>query len=229
MKIDARKIATCAVLSALCAVTGALPFVFFIPVTVAVTALPLGMAAVAGLAFGIVSMCYSFILPTSLVSAAFIEAPYLAILPRICAAVCGALCFKLICKLWKSNGRGARVARAAIGGGITSALNTAFVVGLMLLIMPNFAFGGVTVAAYAVVMLTSGAIEIAVTAVLTPAVSVVLEDRVLLRGKLADKKRRAAEARYAERVGAAECKVDRIDTDNDGGTEKSSLLTDTAR
>lgn len=199
MKYNARKIAILAVLSALCSVTGALPLVFFLPVTVAVTALPLGMAAVTGLAFGIVSLCYSFILPTSIVSAAFIETPYLAILPRILAALCGALLYKLLCRLWKSKRKGARAARAAIGGGLTSALNTAFVVGLMMLIMPSFAFGGVTVAAYALVMLTSGAIEIAVTAILTPAVSIVLEDRVLARGRAAESKREAALARYESR------------------------------
>ena len=53
-KINTRAITLAATLTALCFVTGMLPYVFFLPVMVAATTLSLGMTAFVGLAFGAV-------------------------------------------------------------------------------------------------------------------------------------------------------------------------------
>ena len=166
MKINTRSITLAATLTALCAVSGALPYVFFLPVAVAATTLPFGMVAFVGLAFGCVSLAYSFVMPVSIVSTAFITAPYLARLPRIAAAVCCFGVFRLITRIAKPTGRAGRFAAASVSAALGSLFNTAFVVGLMALVVPELEFGGITVILYVPTMLISGAIECALMAAL---------------------------------------------------------------
>lgn len=179
MKITTRAITLAATLSALCAVTGFLPGVFFLPVMVAATTLSIGMVAFVGLAFGCISLAYSYMMPTSVVAVAFIEAPYLAILPRILAAIATFAVFKLSQKLFKPKGRGGRFATVSLSAALGSLFNTAFVVSLMVLIVPNVGFGGETVMTYVPVMLINAAIECPCMAVLTPPISLTLDKVVL--------------------------------------------------
>lgn len=180
MKISTRAITLAATLAALCAVTGFIPYVFFLPVMVAATTLSLGMTAFVGLAFGCISLAYSFIMPSSPVSMAFVEAPYIPILARILAAVATFGVFKLAQKLFKPKSRAGRVAVTSISSALGSLFNTAFVVGLMVLVMPNSNFGGITVIAYVPTMLISGAIECPCMAVLTPPITLTL-NKVVFR------------------------------------------------
>ncbi|MCH5163297.1 MAG: hypothetical protein J1G38_07440 [Clostridiales bacterium] len=183
MKISTRAITLAATLAALCAVTGFIPYVFFLPVMVAATTLSLGMAAFVGLAFGCISLAYSFIMPTSPVAMAFIEAPYIPIGARILAAVATFGVYKFAQKLFKPTGRGGRIATVAIAAGLGSLFNTAFVVGLLVLVMPDMGIvgssGAMTMLAYAPFLLVDGAIECPCMAILTPPITLTLEKTVL--------------------------------------------------
>ncbi|MCH5159007.1 MAG: hypothetical protein J1F33_07420 [Clostridiales bacterium] len=182
MKINTRSITLAATLTALCAVTGFIPFVFFLPVMVAATTLSIGMVAFVGLAFGCVSLAYSYLMPSSIVSFAFIDAPYIAIIPRILAGVGAFAVYKLIERIGKPSSRVGRVASCSVAAAVGSLLNTALVVGMLVLILPSLSFGEYTTMTYVPVMLINGAIEFACMAVLTPPVSLTL-DKVVLRGK----------------------------------------------
>lgn len=179
MNIKTRTITLAATLTALCFVTGFLPYVFFLPVTVAATTLSLGVTAFVGLAFGAVSIAYSFLMPTSMVAAAFIQAPYIAIVPRVIAAACGWLCYALIMRLAKPIKKPARFAAVALPSAVCSLLNTALVVTMFVLIMPNFETGGATMIVAIPQMLISGAIECACMAALTPPISMTLNKVIL--------------------------------------------------
>lgn len=182
MKIDTRSITLAATLTALCFVTGLLPYVFFLPVMVAATTLSVGITAFVGLAFGAVSIAYSFIMPGSLVATAFIQAPYIAIVPRVLAALGAFGAYKLITKLAKPQKKQARFAAVSLSAAVGSLLNTALVVSMFVLIMPDLAVGGVTMLVYVTEMLISGAIECVCMAVITPPISLTL-DKVVLHKK----------------------------------------------
>ncbi len=185
MKINTRSITLAATLTALCAVSGLLPYVFFLPVVVAATTLSVGMTAFVGLAFGCISLAYSFVMPMSLVSMAFIQAPYIAIIPRILAALGAFGMFRLLVRLCKPKSRGARFAVASAASAVGSLLNTALVVTMLVLIMPSMESEGITMIAYVPTMLISGAIECVCMALLVPPISMTLE-RVVIKRKKAD-------------------------------------------
>lgn len=179
MKISTRAITLAATLTALCFVTGALPYVFFLPVTVAATTLSVGMAAFVGLAFGAVSIIYCFIMPASFVAAAFIQAPYVALFPRLAAATLCALCYRAIVKLCKPEKKVSCALAAGGAAAFGSLLNTAFVVGLLTVTAKGLTLGGITLAVAVPQMLLSGAIECVCMAVLTPPVALTLNKTVL--------------------------------------------------
>ena len=188
MKINTRSITLAATLTALCAVSGAMPYVFFLPVAVAASTLSLGTVAFVGLAFGCISLAYCFVMPASVVSVAFVQAPYIAILPRIAAALVAFGVFKLMCKLLKTDvdGKHARARRAAassVSAAFGSIANTAIVIGLLVAIMPESEMGGVTVIAYVPTMLISGVIECVCMAALTPPIALALDKYVLKKRK----------------------------------------------
>lgn len=180
MKINTRSLTLAATLSALCCITGFLPYVFFLPVMVAATTLSVGMAAFVGLAFGVISIAYSFLMPTSLVAAAFIQAPYIALFPRIAAALGAFGVYAFIKRVCKPTEKTGRFAAISVSAAIGSLLNTALVVTLFVLIMPDASTGGITMLAYVPSMLISGTIECVCMAVITPPISMTL-DRVVFK------------------------------------------------
>lgn len=180
MKISTRSITLAATLTALCAVTGFLPYVFFLPVMVAATTLSIGIAAFVGLAFGAISIAYSFIMPTGMVAAAFIQAPYIAIAPRILAAVGAFGAYALIMYTARPQKRGGAFAAVSVSAAVGSLLNTALVVSLFMLVMPGFEAGGATMVVAVPEMLISGAIECVCMAALTPPITLTL-NRVVLK------------------------------------------------
>ncbi len=182
MKINTRSITLAATLAALCAVTGFIPYVFFLPVMVAAATLSVGMVAFVGLAFGCISLAYSFVMPMSLVSMAFVQAPYIAIIPRILAALGSFFVYKAVMRVAKPRSRGGKFAAVSASAALGSLFNTAFVVGLLVLIMPELELGGVTMIAYVPAMLVSGAIECVCMAVLTPPIVLTL-DKVVLKNR----------------------------------------------
>ena len=182
MKISTRSITLAATLTAMCFVTG-LPYVFFLPVTVAATTLSVGIAAFVGFAFGAVSVAYSFLIPTgSFVGVAFMQAPYVAIIPRVLAALGAFGAYKLIEHIAKPQKRAAKFAAVSASATIGSLLNTALVVSMFVLILPNLTAGGATLAVAVPQMLISGAIECVCMAAITPPITLTL-NKVVLRGK----------------------------------------------
>lgn len=183
MKISTRSITLAATLTAMCFVTGLLPYVFFLPVTVAATTLSVGIAAFVGFAFGAVSVAYSFLIPTgSFVGVAFMQAPYVAIIPRVLAALGAFGAYKLIEHIAKPQKRAAKFAAVSASATIGSLLNTALVVSMFVLILPNLTAGGATLAVAVPQMLISGAIECVCMAAITPPITLTL-NKVVLRGK----------------------------------------------
>lgn len=183
MKISTRSITLAATLTAMCFVTGLLPYVFFLPVTVAATTLSVGIAAFVGFAFGAVSVAYSFLIPTgSFVGVAFMQAPYVAIIPRVIAALGAFGAYKLIEHIAKPQKRAAKFAAVSASATIGSLLNTALVVSMFVLILPNLTAGGATLAVAVPQMLISGAIECVCMAAITPPITLTL-NKVVLRGK----------------------------------------------
>lgn len=183
MKISTRSITLAATLTAMCFVTGLLPYVFFLPVTVAATTLSVGIAAFVGFAFGAVSVAYSFLIPTgSFVGVAFMQAPYVAIIPRVLAALGAFGAYKLIEHIAKPQKRAAKFAAVSASATIGSLLNTALVVSMFVLILPNLTTGGATLAVAVPQMLISGAIECVCMAAITPPITLTL-NKVVLRGK----------------------------------------------
>ena len=183
MKISTRSITLAATLTAMCFVTGLLPYVFFLPVTVAATTLSVGIAAFVGFAFGAVSVAYSFLIPTgSFVGVAFMQAPYVAIIPRVLAALGAFGAYKLIEHIAKPQKRAATFAAVSASATIGSLLNTALVVSMFVLILPNLTAGGATLAVAVPQMLISGAIECVCMAAITPPITLTL-NKVVLRGK----------------------------------------------
>ena len=183
MKISTRSITLAATLTAMCFVTGLLPYVFFLSVTVAATTLSVGIAAFVGFAFGAVSVAYSFLIPTgSFVGVAFMQAPYVAIIPRVLAALGAFGAYKLIEHIAKPQKRAAKFAAVSASATIGSLLNTALVVSMFVLILPNLTAGGATLAVAVPQMLISGAIECVCMAAITPPITLTL-NKVVLRGK----------------------------------------------
>lgn len=183
MKISTRSITLAATLTAMCFVTGLLPYVFFLPVTVAATTLSVGIAAFVGFAFGAVSVAYSFLIPTgSFVGVAFMQAPYVAIIPRVLAALGAFGAYKLIEHIAKPQKRAAKFAAVSASATIGSLLNTALVVSMFVLILPNLTAGGATLVVAVPQMLISGAIECVCMAAITPPITLTL-NKVVLRGK----------------------------------------------
>lgn len=183
MKISTRSITLAATLTAMCFVTGLLPYVFFLPVTVAATTLSVGIAAFVGFAFGAVSVAYSFLIPTgSFVGVAFMQAPYVAIIPRVLAALGAFGAYKLIEHIAKPQKRAAKFAAVSASATTGSLLNTALVVSMFVLILPNLTAGGATLVVAVPQMLISGAIECVCMAAITPPITLTL-NKVVLRGK----------------------------------------------
>ncbi len=182
MKIQTRSITLAATMAALCCATYMIPFVFFIPVTVAATTLSLGLTVFVGLAFGAISVAYSFLFPTGLVATAFVQAPYIAILPRVIAAMGAFGIYKLITYFLKPQKKSTRAAAISVSAATGSILNTALVVGMMVLIMPTLSDGSQTVLVYSIELIIRGAIECVCMALLTPPITLTLEKAVLHRG-----------------------------------------------
>lgn len=179
MKISTRQITLAATLCALCAVSGMVPYVFFLPVLIAAATLSAGMTAFIGMAFGAISLGYCFISPVSFVSLAFIQAPYIALFPRMAAAL-GAFGVRvLLQKLIHPTGKKGRYAILSLSAAAGSLFNTALVVGMFALVMPDSSFAGISLFAAVPEMLISGAIECALMTVLVPPIALTLQKTAL--------------------------------------------------
>lgn len=176
MKSATRSVTIVAALVALCAVTGLFPFVFFLPVIVAATTLSVGIAAFVGFAFGCISIVYSFILPVpSFAALGFMRAPYIAVVPRIFAAVGAYFVHYVIVRAFAPETRRGKFAAIAAAAATGSLLNTALVVSLFVTTLPTLELGGITMLVAAPEMLVSGCAECVCVAALAPPIVLAIE------------------------------------------------------
>ena len=178
--INARFITVAAVMLAMNMVAPVIPFVpiFFLPTMIAATLLGLKMTLFVSVSFGLVSVIYSFILPTTIVGLAFQHAPYLAIVPRIVAALGAYIVFIALSKGLEQtnlNKNLKAVLPISIAAATGSILNTALVVSGFIIIVPDVYFGGITILLALPTMLISGLIEFILLAVITPPIVITLK------------------------------------------------------
>jgi len=133
------QISVCATFFALTAVMGWMPGVFFLPAVLAAVLFSYIGALLAGTAFGLVSLTYAFLMPSSPVALLFIMYPWLAIVPRILAALGAAGACRLAKLFFKEDGRAKTVIPAAIAGLAGAVFNTVLVLGSAWLV-----YGGTT-------------------------------------------------------------------------------------
>lgn len=186
MKSVSRSVALCAVFLALMIVLGALPVVFLLPVLLVCTLFKFRAAALAGLAYGLVSLSYAF-MGASPISIAFISYPWVAIVPRVVAACGASLVHILVTKLYvKKDGRASVLISAGAAAITGSLLNTVLVLGSIYL------FYGSTEAGKAVLLQTSIIMiyaigEVAAQAILVPPLTLIMSKQL----KRASKRGRA--------------------------------------
>lgn len=174
MKSRAKTIAVLAITTALMIVLAPLPAVFLLPLLFTAVTRDWKLSLIAGLLFGVISYCFS-LMGTTIVSIAFIEAPYIAIVPRIIVGFVTHLVFRLFKKLFRGDGRVSRFLPYSLAGAIGSLTNTALVVGAFALFMPNLQFGEITMLVYIPTILIMGAVELLVGAIVLPPLALGVE------------------------------------------------------
>lgn len=174
MKQRTKLITTAAIAVSLIVIFGALPYVFFVPVLMICICFGWGMTLIGSAAFGVVSLCYAF-MGGSVVSVAFVEAPWIPILPRIIAGLGAHGVYVLAAKFIHRESKAGRYLPAALSAAAGSVLNTALVVLCLLFFVPDAALEGITIYVYVPVMLINGAIELAVNLLVVPPVSLTVK------------------------------------------------------
>lgn len=163
-----------AITFALMIVFGLLPYVFLLPLLFICVTADWKMAAVSGLMFGVISFCYAFA-GSSLVALAFIEAPWIPIVPRLLVGIGTHFAFSAAKKIVRGEGKFARSLPYAIAGAVGSILNTGLVVTCLILFTPDLALNGVVMYVYAPTLLIAGAIELAVNTLLLPPIALTVQ------------------------------------------------------
>ncbi|MDR2201987.1 MAG: hypothetical protein LBP26_04405 [Clostridiales bacterium] len=167
MKNKTRSVVVFAVILALTVVLGALPFVFLLPLLFTAVTEDMKKSLAAGLFFGIVSLAYS-VMGGSIVAAAFLAAPYIAIIPRIFVGFAARGVFVLARRLLSSKRRFVRSLPYALSAAAGSLANTVTVVSLLVIFMRGTVYEGVTMLGAVPLMLISGAIELVIAAAVIP-------------------------------------------------------------
>lgn len=167
MTNKSKVIALCAITLTLIIVLGALPFVFLVPVLYTACSRKWGMSIIASTFYGVVSLCYAF-MGSSFVSLAFIQAPYIAIVPRIFVGIIAHGSFVLSQKFFKGESRLQKILPISIATSLGSIANTALVILGMIIFLPEATFGGITLFVYIPTMLIFGVIELIVTNIIVP-------------------------------------------------------------
>lgn len=173
MQSRSKSIALCAVFVALTIVFGAIPYVFLLPVLVSAVTTDFKTTATVSVFFGVISLLYS-LMGGSVVAVAFVANPWIPIVGRIFIGPAARGVWVLTGKLFKEDGRAKKIVPAIFGAATGSLLNTALIVGLLVLFAPNAGLEEVTVLIYVPTMLISGAIELAVSVIAVPPIAYAL-------------------------------------------------------
>lgn len=172
-----KALALYAITLALMIVFGMLPYVFLLPLLFMCVTADWKASAICGLMFGVISLCYSFA-GGSLVAVAFIEAPWIPIVPRIVVGIGAHFAYVGASKLFRGGGKFKQSLPYAIAGAAGSLLNTGLIVTCLVLFTPDVALEGVVMYAYAPYLLISGAIELAVNVLVLPPVAMTVEKAI---------------------------------------------------
>lgn len=193
MKTNSKLIAVSAVTFALTAVLGLFPFVFLIPVIFTCVTRDWKMSLVESTFFGVLSLAYSFMTPNaaSPVAIAFMENPWLPILPRIAVGLGCHFTYVAVKRAFRNkNGRAALIVPVVVASAVGSILNTAIIVPLLLLVAGNsLGLGALWVSS----TLVSGAIELAVAVIVVPPLTVTVGRALRLLGYITQPAQAAAE------------------------------------
>lgn len=127
MKIDAKLITVAAVTFALTAVLGLLPYVFFIPLLFTCTTRGWRMTVIESLFFGVLSLVYSFLMPTP-VATVFTQNPWMPIVPRLLAGLACHGTYVLMRRVCKGDSKAATVVPVIVACAVGSLLNTGLIV-----------------------------------------------------------------------------------------------------
>lgn len=169
-----RVIVLYAVTFALMIVFGMLPYVFLLPLLFVCVTSDWKVSTVSGLAFGVISLCYSFA-GGSIVAVAFMQAPWIPIVPRVLVGVGTHFVYLGLSKVFREDSKFKRSLPYAIAGAVGSLLNTGLVIGCLVLFTPNATFGDTVMYVYAPYLLISGAIELAVNTLLLPPIAMTVK------------------------------------------------------
>ncbi len=202
MNTKSKTVAVCAVLTALTAVMGAIPFVFLIPLLFACVTQNVKISAFMGLVFGVISFVYS-LMGGSVVAAAFVQAPWIAIVPRIAVGFIAHGVFVLCKKLIREKGKVSRVLPYSVSAAVGSLSNTVLVVALLMIFMRDTALGDITVYLYLPTMLINGAIEFAVCTALVPTLALSVGKALGKRGLVYTSPKKAEENKVSENADSA--------------------------
>lgn len=174
MQRKAKSIALCAVLVALTAVFGAIPYAFLIPVLLAAVTTDFKTSFVVSTFFGVVSLLYS-LMGGSVVAVAFVANPWIPIVGRIFVGPAARGAYVLVNKAIKKEGKLKSVLPRTVGAAVGSLANTVIVVSLLVLFAPNAGLEETTVIVYVPIMLISGAIEFAVNVLCVPPIALAVD------------------------------------------------------
>ena len=155
-------IAYAATIAALTVVLGWMPFVFLVPMLLTCVTFGYGMSAFASLTFGVVSLIFSYVMPSPPVTVVFTLHPWMPIVPRF---VAGMLAHSVYIPLSKIGGEKFKAIFAvSIAGIVGSLANTVLVGGCIFLFEPDMALKGLSIGYLAIM----GGIEAAANAALLP-------------------------------------------------------------
>ena len=128
MKNNVKVITVGAVTIALTIVMGWMPYVFLVPLLFTCVTRSWKIALFESAFFGVLSLVYSFIMPTSFVAIAFTQNPWIPIVPRIAAGMGCYGVYTGLKKLFKSGGKASVIVPVTVACAVGSVLNTATVV-----------------------------------------------------------------------------------------------------
>ncbi len=177
----ARIICISAVTLALTIVLGFVPFVFLLPVLFTCATRDFKMSVFTALLFGVVSYLYAFMGVTP-VAVAFVTYPYIPIVPRVIVGVLAHLAYVVSRKLIKGNSKLSKIVPLVITALVGSLANTGLVTACLMLFAKTAYYGSVTVPMYLTTMLINGAIELAVTCVILPPLTITVGGALGLKG-----------------------------------------------
>ena len=137
MKIKTKDITVCAAIVALMIVMGWMPWVFLVPLLFAACTQKTPIALFCGFAYGCISLLYAYLGAVTPVGLAFLQQPWIPIVPRILVGLFTCLSFVGFRKLFKGNGKVQRALPYNLAASVGVLTNTVLVVLCLVLFVPS--------------------------------------------------------------------------------------------